>query len=44
MTRANSRFAVSVGIILGFLLCVFISPGVALAAGVMGVLWGAVEE
>jgi hypothetical protein len=42
MTRANFRFAVSVGIVLGFLLCVFISPDAAL--GVLGLLWGAVED
>jgi hypothetical protein len=44
MTRANFRFAVSVGIVLGFLLCVFISPDAALALGVVGILWGAVED
>jgi hypothetical protein len=44
MTRANFRFTVGVGIILGFLLCVFISPDAALALGPLGILWGAVED
>jgi hypothetical protein len=44
MTRTNFRFVASLGIILGMLLCVFVSPGFALALGVLGVLWGAVEE
>jgi hypothetical protein len=44
MTRANFRFVFGLGILLGAVLALLDAPGLALALGVLGMLWGAVEE
>jgi hypothetical protein len=44
MTRANFRFILGLGLLLGAVLALLDAPGLALALGVLGMLWGAVEE
>jgi hypothetical protein len=44
MSRANFRFVFGLGILLGAVLALLDAPGLALALGVLGMLWGAVEE
>jgi hypothetical protein len=44
MTRANFRFVFGLGLVLGAIIALLDAPGLALALGVLGMLWGAVEE
>jgi hypothetical protein len=44
MTHAEIRFVFGFGILLGAMLALLDAPGLALALGVLGMLWGAVEE
>jgi len=44
MIRANMRFLIGASFLLGGILAVIISPDLVIALGVLGVLWGAVEE
>jgi hypothetical protein len=44
MTRANFRFVIGGGILLGAIIALLDAPGLAIALGVLGMLWGAVEE
>lgn len=44
MTRANFRFVIGVGILFGAIIALLDAPGLALALGTLGVLWGAVED
>jgi hypothetical protein len=44
MTHANFRFILGLGILLGAVIALLDAPGLALALGVMGILWGAVEK
>jgi hypothetical protein len=44
MTRANFRFVISGGLLLGGIIAALVSPDLVIALGVLGLLWGAVED
>jgi hypothetical protein len=44
MIRANMRFVLGGGLLLGGIIAVLVSPDLVIALGVLGLLWGAVED
>jgi hypothetical protein len=44
MIRANMRFVLGGGLLLGGIIAAIVSPDLVIALGVLGLLWGAVED
>jgi hypothetical protein len=44
MIRANMRFVLGGGLLLGGIIAAIVSPVLVIALGVLGLLWGAVED